>query len=84
MYLELLGSLIILAAGVSVVAQRGTITLGNAGLSIAFALQVRKLWDVGGSKGHWGIPRRVLSVIFCARKLSIRLSNMYLGSLLCI
>ena len=45
MYLEMIGSLILLAAGVSVVAQRGTITTGNAGLSIAFALQVGKLWD---------------------------------------
>ena len=49
MYLEMIGSLIILAAGVSVVAQRGTISLGNAGLSIAFALQVRELQGEGES-----------------------------------
>ena len=74
MYLEMIGSLILLAAGVSVVAQRGTITMGNAGLSIAFALQVRGLRDEGNF---------MLSVMFYAAQLAIRLSNIKLGSSLC-
>ena len=48
MRLEMIGTLILLAAGVSVVTQRGTITTGNAGLAIAFALQVRVLLDKVG------------------------------------
>ena len=47
--MEMIGSLILLAAGVSIVAQRGTITTGNAGLSIAFALQVREIRNKGES-----------------------------------
>ena len=65
MYLEMIGSLILLAAGVSVVAQRGTITAGNAGLSIAFALQVREFGI------RWS-PIRAPPVIFGAVELITR------------
>ena len=51
MCLEMIGSLILLVAAVSVVAQRGTINTGNAGLSIAFVLQVRLLRDTSESCG---------------------------------